>query len=155
MICRDSFKPAVSGLDQFNQQAELSRLSEYAERVSRQPSSYLVYRGISKLIELDLLRYGYLPTAGRIKRGFGVVRQSDAIRSFISREILPHDLTSAVVLILLAEGCEAVETEDSLGKPDFVFCLAGDYMPVVERIVEEYTRPSQQDTPELGEPTLQ
>jgi hypothetical protein len=125
-----NFKPAVIGLDYFNQTAEIARFRDWVERISSRKPKDLLSIGIAKLLELDLLRYGLLREAPSASAGFGVVRQSAVIDDFIQNQIQMDPL--ATLLDILADGEISVDIRHFGGQPDFVFYSVEDEVPTTE-----------------------
>ena len=122
---QQTFNPIAS--DESNQARQIAHLKFWISRVSEERSDdycEFLCRGIAKFIELDLLRYDRAPGSFSGNRGFGVVCQSAAARSFIESEILPANLDVAALLTLIADGRVLVETAYADGDPGFSFCLA-------------------------------
>lgn len=112
--------------ESIDQGREIIRLSNWVELASRLEPHDLLFPGIAKLVELDLLRYGSLPGDFKAQRGFGVVRQSAAALTYINREVLPTDLNMAAVLIMICNATIMMETAGTIGEPEFVFWTAAE-----------------------------
>jgi hypothetical protein len=123
---QNTFEVAVTDTDPFDQPAEIARLKEAVKRTAEDPNMEPLCLAIEKFIELDLLRYGNLPTTATRTCGFLAVRRSETWWRFISEEILPAELTSKAILELLGDGLLAVDTTDDKGRPDLVFFFPGE-----------------------------
>jgi len=111
-------------LDDSIQVTQIARLKRWVKLVSNQKSQGPLCRGITKLIEHDLLRYGNWPASVGVKRAFGVRWQLADVRSFIDKKIWPTNGIVASMLDLLHEGKLLLDTGRRNGRPEFIFYAA-------------------------------
>jgi hypothetical protein len=140
MSNQDNFTPAIGGLDQFDQSAEIARLTEFVRRICTDEGrrdnwrAYCVARGVAKFVQSDLLGYGAVILSHGVRQGFGMVRPSNTIDDFIQRAIDPADYTCGLLLRLLADGCLLFETTERSGTSDFVWSTTGRPMQSAEPV---------------------
>jgi hypothetical protein len=144
MKIENTFEPAVSGLENFDQESEIARLAEFASQISicgelsslseSEVARLAIAVGIKAFIDMDLLRYGALSGLTG-EHAFGVVRQSDI--GWIQQAILPLDYTAACLLTLIARGCSVVKIDQHDGRDDFMFMSPKDRTSGIEAALNE------------------
>jgi hypothetical protein len=108
--------------EKFDQSVQIARLKDWLKRVSVRPSQDVLCRGIQKLIELDILNYGYF----RRRRGFAVIRQSRELQDFIDRSLRPERPAIAAMFEVLADREIVLDTGYRNGLPEFIFYAVED-----------------------------
>ena len=113
------FAPVV--FDDSIQHTQIANLKNWVKRVFKRKPRDPLSRGIAKLIDLGLLRYGVWPASFGQKRAFAAVWRSPEVQRFIRDEIYPKRLHAGLLLDLFAEGRLLMDLGYRDGNPEFIF----------------------------------
>lgn len=129
-------EPVLAGTVNYDQIAELASLKTWAKRVAKRAHRGALCSGLIKLIDRDVLRYGYCRSTSGVRKAFAMTGDPKIVADVPNAAW--SDPVAAALLERIIRGQLAVYPGYGKGQPDLIFSPLARWLgPIHEKFSEQ------------------